>query len=235
MKLDKNANAVGLQMSDDRTLLPTELASNSFQTFFGTYNSDGASAFCDFITLNGWNDSSGGRKNALVFNKLSTSLYHFQSNYADQSWTIKRELAYTDSNISGNAASATKLQNPRAINGITFDGSQNINIEAPLRWNGDITDLQQVDLALNDGKYRVLAVNIAGLYSYGVLVVIRSGGTCHQIYYPHLPGPNSATMAMRQTWNANGDSAYSLNGDLYQLKMKLSFLLQVVPLQGTCV
>ncbi|HBM8159207.1 bifunctional phage-like tail fiber protein/heme utilization protein [Acinetobacter baumannii] len=207
LKLDKNANAVGLQMGDDRTLLPTELSPLSLQTFFGTYNSDGTSAFCDFITLNGWIDASGGRKNALVFNKISTGLYHFQADYNSQNWTIKKELAYTDSNISGNAASATRLQNARRINNVLFDGLQDISIEAPLRLNGDITDLTQVDSALKDGKYRVLAVNVAGLYSYGILVVVRTGGSCHQIYYPHLPGPNSATMAMRQTWNANGDSA----------------------------
>ncbi|WP_447296102.1 phage tail-collar fiber domain-containing protein [Acinetobacter baumannii] len=207
LKLDKNANAVGLQMGDDRTLLPTELSPLSLQTFFGTYNSDGTSAFCDFITLNGWIDASGGRKNALVFNKISTGLYHFQADYNSQNWTIKKELAYTDSNISGNAASATRLQNARRINNVLFDGLQDISIEAPLRLNGDITDLTQVDSALKDGKYRVLAVNVAGLYGYGILVVVRTGGSCHQIYYPHLPGPNSATMAMRQTWNANGDSA----------------------------
>ena len=94
LKLDKNANAVGLQMGDDRTLLPTELSPLSVQTFFGTYNSDGTSAFCDFITLNGWIDASGGRKNALVFNKISTGLYHFQADYNSQNWTIKRTCIY---------------------------------------------------------------------------------------------------------------------------------------------
>ncbi|ENU43003.1 hypothetical protein F985_03902 [Acinetobacter seifertii] len=208
LKLDKNANAVGLQMSDDRTLLPTELASNSVQTFFGTYNSDGISAFCDFITLNGWNDSSGGRKNALVFNKGTSGLYHFQAGYADKTWTFKREIAYTDSNISGNAASATRLQNGRNINSVYFDGTQDLNIEAPLCWNGSVSTLQQLDLALKDGKYTVTELNIAGLYGYGFLVVIRSGGTCHQIYYPHqAQGTNNGTMAMRQTWNVNGDAA----------------------------
>ncbi|MDC4316976.1 phage tail protein [Acinetobacter baumannii] len=208
LKLDKNANAVGLQMGDDRTLLPTELSPLSLQTFFGTYNSDGTSAFCDFITLNGWIDASGGRKNALVFNKISTGLYHFQADYNSQNWTIKKELAYTDSNISGNAASATRLQNARRINNVLFDGLQDISIEAPVRFNGTISNLQQLDQALLDGKYTVTELNVAGLYGYGFLVVIRSGGACHQIYYPHqAQGTNNGTMAMRQSWNANGDSA----------------------------
>ncbi|MEQ1217113.1 hypothetical protein ABLT76_19705, partial [Acinetobacter nosocomialis] len=57
------------------------------------------------------------------------------------------------------------------------------------------------------GKYTVVGFSVAGLYGYGFLVVLRSGGACHQIYYPHMVGPNNATMAVRQTWNANGDVA----------------------------
>ncbi|MDH2604197.1 phage tail protein [Acinetobacter baumannii] len=118
----------------------------------------------------------------------------------------KKELAYTDSNISGNSATASKLQIARKINSINFDGTQDINIEAPLRLNGSISNLSQLDAATNDGKYTVAEVVIAGLYGYGVLVVLRSGGTCHQIYYPHLAsGVNNGTMAMRQSWNTNGD------------------------------
>lgn len=107
-----------------------------------------------------------------------------------------------------NAVSATKLKNARKINTIDFDGSQDINIEAPLRWVGQISTLEQFNSAVLDGKYTVLDLDVAGLYGYGVLVVLRNGGLCHQIYYPHLSlPPNNATMAMRQTWNMNGDIA----------------------------
>ncbi|MBR7738261.1 pyocin knob domain-containing protein [Acinetobacter nosocomialis] len=120
----------------------------------------------------------------------------------------KKELAYTDSSITGNAATATKFQTGRNINGTVFDGTQDINIEAPLRLNGSISNGSQLDAAINDGKYTVAEVAIAGLYGYGVLVVLRSGGTCHQIYYPHqASGVNNGTMAMRQSWNVNGNIA----------------------------
>lgn len=120
----------------------------------------------------------------------------------------KKELAYTDSSISGNAASATRLQNARRINNVLFDGLQDISIEAPVRFNGTISTLQQLDQALLDGKYTVVEFNVAGLYGYGVLVVFRSGGMCHQVYYPHqAAGTNNATMAMRQAWNVNGNIA----------------------------
>ena len=41
---------------------------------------------------------------------------------------FKKQIAYTDSDISGNAASATKLKNARLINGVTFDGSNDIRL-----------------------------------------------------------------------------------------------------------
>lgn len=110
--------------------------------------------------------------------------------------------------INSNAASATRLQNARRINNVLFDGLQDINIEAPLRWNGNISTLQQLDQALLDGKYTVVEFNVAGLYGYGVLVVFRSGGMCHQVYYPHMAsGPNNGTLALRQSWNVNGNIA----------------------------
>ena len=107
-----------------------------------------------------------------------------------------------------NAVSATKLKNARKINTIDFDGTQDINIEAPLRWVGHISTPDQLNSAVLDGKYTVGDLGVAGLYGYGFLVVLRSGGVCHQTYYPHRGSSlNNATMAMRQTWNMNGDIA----------------------------
>ncbi|OTG64337.1 hypothetical protein B9T25_12925 [Acinetobacter sp. ANC 4470] len=320
-KLDKIANSVGLQILEDRTLKPTEL-SQAVQAFFGTYNSDNGVNFCDFLTINGWSEPSGGGKNALVFHKQAHAIYHFQADYNDETWTRKKQLAYTDSNITGNANTATQLKTPRLINGVSFDGSvnitiqpkakvvpedadlndyqsegffecnsyavaptiannisgmpfsllvergagikqtlseymtsstwvrwcrdsgslwtawtkiagagtavtyaeklktprqingvnfdatQDISIEAPLRTLETITTVEQLALAVLDGKYAVVELGIAGLWGYGFLVVLRSGGVCHQVYYPHEAlGVNNATMAMRQTQNMNGNSA----------------------------
>lgn len=153
-KLSATSNAVGTVMKDDRTLLPTELAANSLQAWFGTYNSDTTSAFCDFITLNGWNDGSGGKKNALVFNKAAEGLYHFQSGYDDTSWTVKKQIAYTDSNITGNSAS--KLQTPRRINNVQFDGTSDITIFDSTKFKADGATSSVNDVAWNA---------ISGVYS----------------------------------------------------------------------
>ena len=65
-----------------------------------------------------------------------------RSRYNGTTWGNWRELAFTDSNITGNAASATKLQTPRTIWGQSFDGTGNVsgdlNVGASkLYWNGD--------------------------------------------------------------------------------------------------
>ncbi|CAM3017697.1 phage tail protein [Acinetobacter celticus] len=116
-------------------------------------------------------------------------------------WTYTATL---DSNV----ASATKLQTPRKINNVEFNGEQDISIDAPLMFRGQINTLNGVDAAVLDGKYTVVDLSVAGLYGYGILVVIRVGGTCHQIFYSHQgEGINNASMAMRQTWNMNGSTA----------------------------
>ena len=43
-------------------------------------------------------------------------------------WTAWKQLAFTDDNITGNAASATKLQTARTIGGVSFNGTANINL-----------------------------------------------------------------------------------------------------------
>ena len=124
--------------------------------------------------------------------------------------SAKQAKALQDNKLdkTANAVSSSKLQTPRKINNIDFDATQDINIEAPLRWVGQISTPDQLNAAVLDGKYTVGELNVAGLYGYGFLVVLRSGGVCHQIYYPHLGSSlNNATMAMRQTWNMNGNIA----------------------------
>ncbi len=121
-------------------------------------------------------------------------------------WGGWKEIAYTSTNVD----TASKLNIGRKINEVVFDGTQDIQLEAPLRLNGTLTTIEQVNKAFVDGKYFIHNISIAGIYTYGFLVVLRSGGTCHQIYYPHASsGINNATMAMRQTWNAEDINSWS--------------------------
>ena len=70
--------------------------------------------------LNGW---SGGKTTQMAFGD-SGSIYVRKGN--GNGWDSWRTIAYTNSSITGNASTATKLQTTRAINGTNFDGTGNI-------------------------------------------------------------------------------------------------------------
>jgi len=149
-----------------------------------------------------WVNENYIRRNELVDNLTTDD--------AKKPVSAKQAKALQDNKLdkTANAVSATKLKDSRKINTIDFDGTQDINIEAPLRFVGHITTLEQLNASIVDGKYTVSDLSIAGMYWYGVLVVLRTGGICHQAYYPHeASGANNATMGLRQTWNMNGDIA----------------------------
>ncbi|MEX3801012.1 pyocin knob domain-containing protein [Acinetobacter baumannii] len=126
-------------------------------------------------------------------------------------------IARLNSNgIDCNAATATKLQNSRAINGVTFDGTQAITITAEQRLNGGIEKESQLNAALTAGVY-VCSSNdgLAGIYGYGFLQVYRSGAAIAQVFFPHLTGgSNDVFFAVRQSW----DSGQSWGGWYYSGK-----------------
>ncbi|MFX7011746.1 phage tail protein [Acinetobacter baumannii] len=126
-------------------------------------------------------------------------------------------IARLNSNgIDCNAATATKLQNQRTINGVAFDGTQDITITAEQRLNGGIENESQLNAALTAGIYVCSSDNgLAGIYGYGFLQVYRSGGVISQVYYPHLTGgSNEVFFAVRQSW----DSGQSWGGWYYSGK-----------------
>ncbi len=195
-KLDKTANAIGLQTKDNRTLKPSEL-SQAVQAFFGTLDSNSNSGFfCDYLTLNGWIDSSGGLKNALVFSKTGQSLHHFQAEYTSDTWTIKKQIAYTDSSISGNAASATKLQNARRINNELFDGTSDITILDNTKFKADGPTASVNDVAWNAKS--------------GVYTKLEGGGTSTVV---HFLGSGSASALQFLTGYGNGGLYYRSSRD----------------------
>jgi len=126
-------------------------------------------------------------------------------------------IARLNSNgIDCNAATATKLQNQRTINGVAFDGTQDITITAEQRLNGGIGNESQLNAALTAGIYVCSSNNgLAGIYGYGFLQVYRSGGVISQVYYPHFTGgSNEVFFAVRQSW----DSGQSWGGWYYSGK-----------------
>ena len=108
-------------------------------------------------------------------------------------------------NLTGNADTASKLKTPRAINGVDFDGSQDVIVNIP--YKGNISSNANANAALAPGQYSVSEWNDnpTGLYSYGVFIVYRApnGAPIHQIYYAHADN-GKGSVQVRQTWNADG-------------------------------
>lgn len=111
-------------------------------------------------------------------------------------------VARLDSNgIDCNAATASKLKNPRKINDVNFDGTGDINITAPMRILGTINS-STVNNAKSDGFYLVADENgFNNLYGYGVLEVRSTGGTIHQTYFAHNKNENGSVI-VRQSWDS---------------------------------
>lgn len=84
---------------------------------------DSAGEFATLLGIRGWGNNSGGQAHELAFD-ASGELYHRYGQTT--TWNSWKKIAYTDSSITGNASTATKLQTARTINGTSFDGTGNI-------------------------------------------------------------------------------------------------------------
>lgn len=128
--------------------LPTAYTTTGFSSKGGIDSGSNNSAFVDFIGFNTWDNSSGGDVNILFMPKSgSQALYHYKGAYGASTWANKKQIAYTDSNITGSAATLTT---PRTIGigtgatgtATSFNGSSNITIpvtdvkESYVTWGG---------------------------------------------------------------------------------------------------
>lgn len=82
------------------------------------------------------------------------SLY-LRSLNAGITWSAWKTLAFTDSSITGNASTATRLATARTINGVSFDGSANITVEDSTKLptaGGTITGT--IDMNVENASFR---------------------------------------------------------------------------------
>ena len=105
-------HALNLNAIDDRDVAPEDLSySDDFRIFFAEKNriegGTSGTTYMDFLYLNTYSDSSGGDTNALAFRKGAREIYHYQADQTATNWGTPKQLAYTDSNISGTSAGLT--------------------------------------------------------------------------------------------------------------------------------
>ena len=126
---------------NDRDVKPVDTETNALSMYFaskaGLTGTGTDAPFVDLLVLNSWGDTSGGKVNALAFDKSIAALYHYQAAQGDSTWGTAHQIAYTTSNVASatKASSADKLTTARTIgvSGVTgtaqsFDGSKNIVI-----------------------------------------------------------------------------------------------------------
>lgn len=80
-------------------------------------------------------------------------------------------------NVTGNAATATKLQTARTINGISFDGSANITVPSVLSWSRKTTTYTAVagDMIIGDTAGGAFTITLPASPSIGTSVKIADG------------------------------------------------------------
>lgn len=112
---------------DNRTIAPSELEANRMKFGFTSWNNNNTSPYADFIHLRSYQDSSGGLDNLVMFRKDAIGMRIYQQTYGSSTaYSSYKDVAFTDSSITGNAGTATTLQTARAINGTAFNGSADI-------------------------------------------------------------------------------------------------------------
>ena len=93
---------------DERVITPSSVEKTSVTaSFVARGNLTGTSTvsdFADMLILNTWGDNTGGYINALTFNKRSEdgqAIFHYQANNDATKWNAPKQIAYTDSTLSG--------------------------------------------------------------------------------------------------------------------------------------
>lgn len=112
---------------DNRTISPS--SDNAYELRFGftSFGNNNTSPWADYLHLRSYSDNSGGNDNLVVFRKDTIGMRIYQQTFGSSTaYTTFKDVAFTDSSITGNAATATTLQNSRTINGTSFNGSANI-------------------------------------------------------------------------------------------------------------
>ena len=146
-----------------RGIKPYQVTTAAMSTYFvdrgrmelgeDTYN------YNDLVVFNSWTDPSGGNLNALLFGKsVGQGIWHYFTGQNSTTWGTAKQLAYTDSNITGNAASASKWLTARTFN-ITGDASWSASVDG----SSDITGtLTLANTGVNPGTYTKVTVDSKG-------------------------------------------------------------------------
>ncbi len=200
--------ATNLNAIDDRDMAPEDRSySDDFRIFFTSKEGleDGTSVgsnWQDALFISSYSDSSGGNPNVLAFDKSEKKIYHYQASATASNWGTPKQIAYTDSDISGdttgNAATATTATNvtASAVSNaadyfgcfVSSTGTQGIKVANGLKYNPSTN-------VLTAGKITSDTVSI--------VENAKSGSACMTI--TGAGAGNEANIALKIQGTAHGD------------------------------
>ena len=115
--------------TDNRIVIPTGSSAGYSELLFTSWNNNNTSPYADALHLRTYNDGTGGADNLVMFSKSGIGMRIWQQTFGSSSaYATFKDVAFTDSSITGNAATATTLQTARTIGGVSFNGSANIDL-----------------------------------------------------------------------------------------------------------
>lgn len=132
---------------------------------------DATAGYSDAIDLSTYADSSAGGISTLLVAKNSHKIQHKYGAAGATVWAI-RDIAYTDSNITGNAATATKLATARTINGYAFDGTANIALAKGDVGLGNVDNTSDVNKPVSTAQAAADATALASAKAYADGLVV---------------------------------------------------------------
>lgn len=173
-----------LSSTDDRDVKPNVTPKGDLSIYFTSKEGlTGVSGtdYQDLLVLNGYTDSSGGKVNALSFDKSTQSINYYQAEQSSTTWGTPKTLAYTDSNITGNSATSSKWATSRTITlagdatgSVSFDGSANATLTVTVKddsHNHTIANIDGLQTALDSkASNSATGINISdsgGYYTSG--------------------------------------------------------------------
>jgi len=163
-----------LQSRDIRTIAPNSITAGRLQFGFTSWNNNNSAPYADFLHLRSYGDSTGGFDNLVMFRKDAIGMRVWQQTFGSAtSFTTFKDVAFTDSNITGTAANvtgtvavanggtgATTAATARTNLGATTVGSNLFTLTNPsairfLRVNADntVSALTDVDFRTAIGAY----------------------------------------------------------------------------------
>ena len=198
------ANATNLNASDDRDMAPEDLGySNDLRIFFSTKEgleagSGTGSNYQDVLYLNSYADSSGGDANILAFDKSEMKIYHYQADQAASNWGTAKQLAYTDSDISGDTSGTAAIATTITVADESSDTSCNVLFATAA--TGNLGPKSGTNLTFNSSSGVLTATGFAGALTGNVTGnASGSSGSC-------TGNAATATLAAQSTIIANNST-----------------------------